>query len=200
MEQRNSRASPLLRLPAELRNRIFALVIGQEKTVLVWMHGRTNHWERPIADPGGSSVLNRQELRPALLRASRQIRRETIAVFYSTTVFMINMAETRDFDLLGKNNFAKVEAWLRKIAPVYQRLMRLGVSVYTKRQFPLDTKSLLTRLFEGGHHDRKYGLWFGRFFIKLERVSTSVSGDRDHYHIHQAEGSEIKSWCPYTVS
>lgn len=197
MEQKNSKDSPLLRLPAELRNRIFALVIGQEKTITLWKHRGTNHWDRPIADPR-LSVLNRQAMRPALLRTSRQIRRETVAVFYSTTIFRINMAETQDFEELRKNNFAQVEAWLRKIAPVYQRLMRLSVSIYTKRQYPVDTRLLLKRLFPTGYSDGQYAFWFDRFLVKLQSVCTV--GERDLYRIHQMEGNTIKSFRPYTVS
>ena len=199
MEKKNAVESPLLRLPAELRNRIFELVVGKQKTVPVWKHRGTNHWGRPVAEPLTSN-LNRQGIRPALLRASRQIRRETVAVFYSTTIFEINMAETVDFDMLLKNNFAKVEAWLRKIAPVYQRLMRLGVSVYTKRHYEVNTQQVLKRLFQTRYRDGKYGLWFDRFVVKLERVSASASEGRDRYLIHQVEGEKIKSWRPYTIS
>lgn len=197
MEKKNAVESPLLRLPAELRNRIFELVVGQQKTVAVWKHRGTNHWGRPIAERLTSN-LNRQGIRPALLRTSRQIRRETVAVFYSTTVFMINMAETQDFEDLRKNNFDQVEAWLRKIAPVYQRLMRLTVSVYTKRRYPVDTRLLLKRLFPTGHSDEKYAIWFDRFLVKLER--STATEERDYYRIHQMEGSTIKSFRPYTVS
>lgn len=66
----NDNDSALLQLPGELRNRIYRLVLCQEKQIIV-------------------TRLNWSSHQPALLQTNRQIRNEAIGVFYHGNAFCV---------------------------------------------------------------------------------------------------------------
>ncbi|USW58271.1 hypothetical protein Slin15195_G115900 [Septoria linicola] len=61
--------SPLLRLPGELKNRIYALVLSKQKIIVVKARG---HY------------------RPPLLNMCKRIRRDTLKMFYGETTLRCN--------------------------------------------------------------------------------------------------------------
>lgn len=88
--------SPLARLPAELRNYIYELVLIETQPIEVnW--GYSNLW-----------------IAPPLLQTCRQARSEAAPIYYSGSTFTIMHVNTQ----------TKLEAWLRTIGPDARRFLR----------------------------------------------------------------------------
>jgi len=79
----NSQTSPLLRLPPELRNRIYDLTLISEDNVLIARHVhilRYRHMKQSDPDHWGP---------PSLLGACRQIRAEALKIYYRQNTFQV---------------------------------------------------------------------------------------------------------------
>ncbi|EME38397.1 hypothetical protein DOTSEDRAFT_39411 [Dothistroma septosporum NZE10] len=142
--------SPISKLPAELRNRIFELALHQDRIVL-----------RPYPpDPEVTSSptrrrlylskeTNRQHFHPtALAQTCRQLHNETTAVFYSTNIFVVNTWRHDYPALITQLRHAispANSAALRKLI-LYQRL---GSGLTST--IPLD-KAVMERSLEAGNH------------------------------------------------
>lgn len=70
--------SPLLRLPAELRNRIYSFAVVAEQRL-------------EVLPKHGSSHLNKQLVQPALSQVSAQLRCEVLPIFYGENSFQLKL-------------------------------------------------------------------------------------------------------------
>ncbi|CAK4031010.1 Hypothetical predicted protein [Lecanosticta acicola] len=185
LEADNSESSSFLRLPAELRNSIYELVLPQNRTLRVNRHTKTNNVGRIVAD-WHRSFLDRQSLQPALLYVCRQTRRETTPMFYLHNSFDVNVAETEDFMDLRKYNFARAESWLCNVPHAYRSQLRLTISVYPKRGGPVDTQRILRTILRV-KHGVTLGHWFSAWFVDLRGMNLSFENpewnDRHYYRV-----------------
>ncbi|KAI4685519.1 uncharacterized protein J4E84_006247 [Alternaria hordeiaustralica] len=97
--QRNQRQSPLLRLPAEIRNKIFDL--AQELSARSWKHDSHFYWDRL-----------------ELSRASRQIFAETAHAYFAIHIYPVARFIHREFDLSDLSKLRK------RCTPLQLRLIR----------------------------------------------------------------------------
>jgi len=97
--QRNQLHSPLLRLPAEVRNKIFDLTL--ELSARSWQHESHFHWDR----------LD-------LSRASRQIFAETAHAYFAVHLYPVARFIHREFDLSDLSKLRK------RCTPLQLRLIR----------------------------------------------------------------------------
>ena len=91
--------SPLLKLPPELRDRIYEFAVLSPHVVIL------TRWTVDVSwDMYGSAPIDRSLVaQPALTKTCRQIRAEALAVFYSSTTFLV-------LDHVARRTVA--EAWL----------------------------------------------------------------------------------------
>ncbi|KAK4959802.1 hypothetical protein LTR10_002690 [Elasticomyces elasticus] len=78
-----SNTSKLLELPAELRNRIFELVVGKPQPI------RTACCKPCIKDQNSWADERLLPQQPAITRANRQLRAEVLPIFYGLNTFRI---------------------------------------------------------------------------------------------------------------
>ena len=95
--------SPLFKLPAELRNSIYELACLKKSFVLIDYHGCRRH-----------------ALQPALSRACRALRIETLPIWYSNKFLMIIF---RCLLREGCDTFCQYK-WLRAIAPQQRKMLQ----------------------------------------------------------------------------
>ncbi|KAK1819953.1 hypothetical protein LTR12_005675 [Friedmanniomyces endolithicus] len=74
----SSDESPLLALPPELRNRIYELVLVDDGNEIIDIYPETDHF-----------VTNPYLWQPALTRVSKELRHETLAMFYGQNTFRV---------------------------------------------------------------------------------------------------------------
>lgn len=84
--------SPLLNLPAELRNEIYSLALTSCELVETTTQYRLMKHDGPF----GAYYLRVSLQVPSLLQTSRQIRAETMAIFYGANTFKIGPHLMRD--------------------------------------------------------------------------------------------------------
>lgn len=89
-------ASPLFKLPAELRNRIYEYALTDDKQPLVVVHT----W---LSVSNGYGLC----MQPALVRTCRAIRNEALSIFYSSNEF------TASFEMQYSERVMR--AWLERI-------------------------------------------------------------------------------------
>ena len=122
-----------LKLPAEIRNRIYevALIcdhVTDLRNILVtaprrnWSHMGSSHVMRSrrysLTDEYTAKNLQRIIQQPAITRLCREIRQDTLAMFYSQNTFLV--------DMCGENSYP-VEAttkWLKGIGSQNRRLLK----------------------------------------------------------------------------
>ncbi len=80
--QSRSSLSAFERLPPELRNRIYSLVLIEAKPIDLVTWRRRSRFRRP-----GIRDLVYQALEPSLLAVSKSVRSETLPIFYGANVF-----------------------------------------------------------------------------------------------------------------
>ena len=106
----NAQSSPLLRLPAELRNRIFGYVLGGHEVRFVWedkpRHQRSNRIFE-IQRAGENSVMTSEEKKRflSLTLASRQIYTETAMLPFAANTFVF----------VGLRHPEEAEKWLAQL-------------------------------------------------------------------------------------
>lgn len=90
--------SPLSRLPAELRNTIYTLVLvtGKETVLCETNDNESFHWQPP-----------------ALLHACSQLRLEASPIYYAANIFTVNCKLRENFEELHERTDAALAAWLR---------------------------------------------------------------------------------------
>lgn len=92
--------SPLLELPAELRNTIYCLVLASDNGEYVEITLKATKWQT------------------ALLRVCSQIRNEATQIFYATNTFLISdmLGQEKEIDRFLKNAGANVSLLPRLVA------------------------------------------------------------------------------------
>lgn len=123
----NKPPTRLLTLPAELRNRIYDLALhSPNPVVLITTPSNITeevHWNPP-----------KTTFQPALTRACRQLRKETLPIFASTAVFKFELNHRRADDTLSFP-IGDVKAWAGRNGRMLKYLRNLIV-VAKPLQFP----------------------------------------------------------------
>ena len=94
---RSNLPSPLLRLPAELRNRIYSFAVVANLGI-------------DILPSYSSTILNAKLIQPTLSRVSTQLRNEVLPVFYSENLFLLKLTQ-----VAHKGSLQLLFVWLRSI-------------------------------------------------------------------------------------
>ena len=138
----NSYLSPLLRLPAEIREQIWIQTVVDDAALDI-IHPTISHSKRP-------SVRVQQ---PAISRACRQIRREVIPLFYRSNNFQLHCAlKFKVRDSLENISSRSRSGWLlRDIASEVQLLSVMQYSYAVMENFETARKWLAAI----GHDNQK---------------------------------------------
>ncbi|KAF2165399.1 hypothetical protein M409DRAFT_24249 [Zasmidium cellare ATCC 36951] len=99
-------ASRLLRLPAEIRNQIYQLLVVQDTTI-------------EVIERGSRYRLSPDLKQPPLSLVCRQIRHEVLSVFYSENTFNITIVNRR----FGINCELVIVHWLRNLSEAHQKAL-----------------------------------------------------------------------------
>lgn len=150
--------SPLSRLPAELRNYIYELVL-KEYRVKVYL--KVCHMETRIWQP------------PALLRCSQQIRAEASPIYYTGNTFVI----TNQYRCSGTRAEDTLASWLRALNAPSRSLIRkihLDDALYHK-------EDVSPRIAECKRRLEKAGLEIANAQIFVARVDRVLADRRNQW-------------------
>lgn len=178
-------ASPLFRLPAELRNIIYEMALPEDHPISVG----TTPWYSSTTVPPGTGT------QPALTRTCRAIRHEALPIFYAENVFITSLAHPI--------NEAWMRRWLHAIGPRNRKALQqvhIEESEWHSYGFSMDDfRRAQNRFLERLQHSGEVTLGEDRYYVvrmdclTFDDLGCSATGSWDFSSQNlerKAEGSE----------
>ena len=113
----------LLRLPAEVRNRIYAFALPRGRLIGSCSRGRPY-----IRLSDTNEARHSSKVVPNLLQTCRQIREETTAMYYSTQSFVFE----NEFPYLGLHDRRNLTAWINRLKVGIGRMSSLEIHIRSR--------------------------------------------------------------------
>ena len=135
-----------LRLPAEVRNRIYAYALPHGRVI-----GSCNGGRPYIRRSGTNEARHSSKVVPHLLQTCRQIREEASAMYYSKQSFLFE----NDFPYLGLQNRTTLMAWLNSLKAVTGLMSSLEIHIRSRGCQVLFTLKGKEYSFEGRLRDEE---------------------------------------------